>query len=489
MKSILYHLTFCLLILSLSKSVVAQSVIGKITKLEKAVFTISSYDINEREITSRTGFFISRDGIAIAPSNIFLNSDSISVTLRNGKVYLISKIISSHKIANITMFKVFDHRQKGFDYIIPSQNAENGNNEVLIFSHPKEAESGVSLGVVTNVFQAPYLDRLIKVNSDFGIKSTGAPVMNNDGELIGIASFLKKSNTRQYISTHVINDTLWINHASTRSWKKTLVGKKQSIFHPYMLEGISNFMNSHWIESAKNFTLQIKNDTTDVLPYLLRGEARKRYENFMGMRADYNYVRKKNPKHFLLNYFEAIEFLKNKEENKAFVSLITSIEEHGSFAPSLVEFGLLVVKIRKDIETAKKCFDEAVKSSPLYAKGYYERSRLYIQYLENNEIAITDITKSISLNNRLPGSYSIRGTLRIQAENYLEAITDLGKAIDLDPNDTHALFNRGLAFYNLGMKQKCCVDWDTAGQMGHYKSIKYMSRYCNKTPIRRAGRR
>ena len=461
----------------------------KIEKLEKAVFTITSYDSNQNKITSRSGFFISADGIAIAPSNIFLHPDSIAVTLRNGKNYKVDRIISVHKMANLAMFKVTGQRQKGFDYIIPSQNTERNKNEVLVFSHPKETREGISLGVTANVFQAPYLDRIVEVQSDFGPQSSGAPVINDDGKLIGIAHFLEKNKIRHFLSTHILNDTLWVNFRDAQDWKKAAKEIYCTILQEHMYKGITNFAFDNWVEAAKNFSFQINNDTTSLAPFVLRGEARRRYENFMGMRTDFDHVNKRNSKHFLLHYFEAINHLKHKENNKAFLSLITSIEQHQNFSPALIEFGLLAIKLRHDLETAQKCFDQAIKSTPLFADGYYERSRLTIQYLKNPEAAMKDISKAIELNHKLPGAYSIRGTLRIQIENYLEAISDLDKAIEIDPNDTHALFNRGLAYYNLGMKQQCCKDWDKAGQLGHYKSIKYQSRYCNKTPIKRGGSR
>ncbi|WP_158027214.1 S1 family peptidase [Labilibacter marinus] len=453
--------------------------------MEKAVFTISSYDKNENLIASRTGFFISSDGIGIAPANVLLNPDSIAITLRNGRDYKVGKILSVHKLANLTMFKAIDHRQKGFEYIIPSQKTERDNNEVLIISNPEETEGGLSLGTVTKIHQAPYLDRMTQINANYGPQSAGAPVINSDGDLVGIANYINKGRMRHFLSTHILNDSLWINFSKESDWKKTLKTKHKHVLYPYMLEGISSFMNTDWVESAKKFSFQIKSDSSNLKAYILRGEARRQYENFMGMKLDFEYVNQNEPKHFLVSYFEALNHLEKNEDNKAFVSLIASIEQNEYYSPALIEFGLLAVKLRNDVETAKKCFDQAIKTTPLYAKGYYERSRLLIQYLDNNSTAMEDISKAIELNNFLPGAYSIRGTLRIQTEDYLEAISDFDKALDIDRNDTHALFNRGIAHYNLGMKNRCCEDWDAASQLGHYKSVKYMSRYCNKTPISR----
>lgn len=489
MKLTPFKITLCLVMLILGAKLNAQSVMEKITKLEKAVFTISAYDARENLIATRTGFFISGDGIAIAPASLFLNADSVSLSLRNGRTYRVSNIISSHSMADLVMIKAVNTREKNFDYIIPSQNTEKDNKEVLIFSHPKEAQSGLSFGVVSGVFQAPYLDRLVRVNADFGIRSTGAPVINSDGDLIGIASYLEKSNTCQYLSTHIINDTLWTHYTNTKYAEHAKLHTQFTLPSPYILLGISNYMYGEWVEAAKSFSLEIKRDSTHIVPYLFRAEARRKYENRIGMQSDYQQIKKMNPHHFLISYFEAMEYLRLKDDNKAFASLLTCIDLHPHFAPALIEFGLLAIKQHKNVLIAKRYFEQAIESSPLYANGYYELARLYIQYLQDDKAAMEDITKAIYLNENLPGAYSIRGTLHIQAENYLEAISDLDKAIDLDHADTHALFNRGLAFYNLGMKQKCCKDWDTAGQLGHYKSIKYLSRYCNKTPVSRTGGR
>ncbi len=489
MKSAPFKITLCLVLLVLGAKLNAQSVMEKITKLEKAVFTISAYDENENVIATRTGFFISGDGIAIAPASIFINADSVSLTLRNGRTYRISHIISSHPMADLILFKTLNTREKGFDYIIPSQNTEKGDKEVLIFSDPKEAQSGLSFGVVTGVFQAPYLDRLVKVKADFGMRSTGAPVINSDGDLIGIASYLEKNNACQYISTHVINDTLWTHYSDAKYVEHAKLHTKLMLPAPYILRGISYYMYGEWVEAAKSFSLELKRDSTHIVPYLFRAEARRQYENRIGMQSDYQHAKKMNPEHFLISYFEALDYLSAKDENKAFISLLACTDRHPHFAPALIEIGLLAIKLNKDVLIAKTYFERAIESAPLYANGYYELARLHIQYLRDDKVAMEDITKAIYLNANLPGAYSIRGTLNIQAENYLEAINDLDKAIYVDGTDTHALFNRGLAFYNLGMKQKSCKDWDTAGQLGHYKSIKYLSRYCNKTPISRTGGR
>ncbi len=476
MRKLFCFITLLLLVYTSTK---AQSILDKINKYEKAVFSISSYTKDGSLNYTTSGFFISPDGIAIVPSKVFLKADSLTLTLKNGRVYGVDRILSTHKMANLALIKARDHRGKGFEYIIPSQKTERNQNEVLILSHPNETEEGVSLGNILKVFQAPYLDRVVVVNSNFDRMSIGAPVINNQGELVGIAGYLRESGTRYYMSTHILNDSLWVNHPYN-NWKKSVYHNHFSALHPHMHEGIIRFLNEQWIDAAKSFSFEIRNCPENIIAYIFRGEARRRYENYVGMRADIQNARQLNPNHFLIDYFEAEYLLREKRKDEAFVKFISSIEQYDSFSPSLVDFGLLAVELHRDIDTALKCYNKAIQCTPLYANGYYERSRLLQQYLNNDTLALEDINRAISLNKMLPGAYSIRGTLKIQTENYLEAIADFDRALNIDSNDTHALFNRGVAYFNLGMKEKSCRDWDKAGQLGHFKSVKYMSRYCNK---------
>ncbi|TLX77764.1 serine protease [Labilibacter sediminis] len=476
LSKIIYALSF--LVILCGGYLKAQNVMDKISNIEKAVFSITSYGSVDSEIVTSTGFFISPDGIGIAPASIFARGDSLSITLRNGREYAISRVLSTHKMANLAMFKTHDHREKGFDYIIPTQNTDRSLGEVLIFGHPEESEEGVTLGTIKKVYQAPYIDRFVSVNANFGPKSVGSPVINSEGKLVGIAGYLKKERETFFLSTYILNDSLWINHPYN-SWKKSLYHQHQKTLAPDMNKGILFFMMENWVESAKNFTRVIKNDSTNIEAFIFRAEARRRYENFIGMRADYAYAKGKAPNHFLIHYFEAQKHMEERQLNNAFLSFISCIEAHQSFSPALIEFGLLVVDLRNDTETAMKCFNKAIISTPLYANAYYERSRLLQQYFEDEGTAMEDITRACNLDSFLPGVFSIRGTLKMRSENYLEAISDFDKAINIDPNDIHALFNRGIAYYNLGMKENSCLDWEAAGQRGHYKSIKYISRYCN----------
>ncbi len=455
----------------------SQNLFKVIEKCEDAVFTVVSYGDSNYQNDTASGFFINPDGIAIVPAHIFQTSDSCVIALRNKKKYNISSIISTHPIADLCMVKIDRPQNRKFDYMVPTQKAASSQGEVLILCHPDDGFKGLTYGKVNKVFYAPYLNRFVEVKTNLTSKSDGAPVINNSGELIGVSSSATKRMSAHYMSTRVLSDSLWIPNNETEPLKNTI---KTSL---YMNEGLVLFMNEEWIEAAELFSKVLKKDSLNLKALVLRGEARRQYDNKVGSRIDLTKATQLDSTYFLLCFFKAHAMLDQGDKKSAFLQYIKCVENCESFSPGMVEFGLLMLDLRDDRQGARDCFELAIKNSPLYANAYYELSRLLFMYYEKDDEALAAINKAIYLDDKLPGVYSIRGTLKMQFDKYFDAIPDFDKALMVDKNDTHAWFNRGVAYYKIGIKEKCCADWQQAAMLGHSVAAKYISSYCKNVEI------
>ncbi len=494
MKKNLNLLFFTFLTL-LSQEGRAQTILSKIDRLEKAVFITRSYDNKNKVIQTSTGFFISPDGIAVIESSLFIDTDSISITLKNGKQYGIQKVLSSHKMANLSIIKIDITKNKDPEYFIPTQNNKIDMTENIIISQSENKEekgnSAVYMGYLNNVYEAPYLGRIVKINSSYTSIAEGSPVINSMGELIGIATIDKQTHDHYILSSRILADSLWINYNfndNYNTWLDINRDEYKYLLYPYFKIGIINLENGNYVQSAKDFSAYLRKDSTNLEAHIFRGEARRRYNNMFGMREDFSYVNKHNENHFLLSYYKANYLLSQDKKDEAFDKYIQSINANGKFPLCLVQFGLMLLDLHQDAESAMKCFNEAIINDPSYANGFYERARLLLQYLKQNRLAMEDINIAINLDPNLPGVFSIRGTLKIALEDYLNAIDDLNIALKINPNDTHALFNRGLAYFNIGMQDKSCEDWHKAGELGHYKAMKYISTYCGNITSKKIKR-
>jgi hypothetical protein len=60
------------------------------------------------------------------------------------------------------------------------------------------------------------------------------------------------------------------------------------------------------------------------------------------------------------------------------------------------------------------------------------------------------------------------------------AVSDLDKAIALDPGFADAFYNKGLILIYLDLKTVGCGDMSTAGELGIQNAYHVMKRYCNQ---------
>ena len=99
----------------------------------------------------------------------------------------------------------------------------------------------------------------------------------------------------------------------------------------------------------------------------------------------------------------------------------------------------------KDIQSAANQ-SLAIKETAL---GYFYRG-LVNSTLRNNKDAISDLTKAIELDPELLGAYKNRQILQSRIGNYYEAHQDHNRSKEIRPNFYKVLYNRGMNNFRLG---------------------------------------
>jgi tetratricopeptide (TPR) repeat protein len=458
----------------------SQRLIEVIDQSEKAALIVTSHTSSGEIISEASGFIISSDGIAIIPGSLFFNSDSIIVKIHNGREYGIQQVLQIHPQSNLALVKIAASKNKEFNYLVPSKQTTKEKQDVLVLGNPADMEDGMLIASVASIKYQLFLNRISVLSKPMTKKSFGAPVVNNRGELVGIINAYTTETPALAISPNVINDTNWVNvNMPPRSIKFSdeIRLKLSSDYNQGLYSmAIGNFENS-----ANSFSKYLKLEKDDAVVYSLRGHARYKYQNTFGCKEDLATSKRLDTQGFLPNYYDGLHLLDDNKKEEALINFSICTDKKPDFVYSLVEQGKLKQSLNRDLEGALNDFITAIRIDSTYGAAYYEKARFIMQYFDNKKPALSDINKAIDLDPDLPGVYSIRGTMLIDEQNYLAAIQDLNIAIAKDPVDLHAIFNRGVAEYNLGMKDKACADWEKAGSMGHYKAVKYLSRYCSGT--------
>lgn len=457
--------------------VFSQRLVDVINQAERAVLSVKALSAAGAIVQEGSGCIISPDGIALISASALFSGDSVFVEMRNNRKIGISSVLQVHPLSNLALVKLNIGRNRDLHYLVPSKVSFLEGQEMVVFGHKDDVNDGVEFGRVSALRYFVFFNRMGVLSLKASFKSTGAPVVNARGEMAGIVCASELTKTAWVLDNKLMNDTNWINVGFSYEQLRR-ANPKRTLFNPDLNDGVLRLLAGEYEQSARSFSNFIRINPTFVDAYTLRSHARYLYKNTYGSREDLAQSKRLSPNGFLPFYFEAQHcFAENKKE-EALLNYSLCLEKKPNFAFALVEHGRLLYSLKRNLEGAYANYLDAIKADTTYGAGYYEKARFVLQHFEDKRSAAKDLDNAIRLDPNLPGVFTIRGTTLIENQNYLSAISDFDKALEKDKNDMSALFNRGIAEYNLGMKDKACKDWQTAVNLGHFKAAKYISRYC-----------
>lgn len=133
-----------------------------------------------------TGFFISSSGIGVSNYHVFENgskSEAVIKTIDN-HVYRIKKILKEDKNLDYIVFEV-ENEHLDFPYLTLAEKTVGIGNDVFAIGNPKGLEHTLSKGIVSSYREN---NNLIQTTTEITHGSSGGPLFNMQGEVIGITT-------------------------------------------------------------------------------------------------------------------------------------------------------------------------------------------------------------------------------------------------------------------------------------------------------------
>jgi len=185
LKPAIAFLFFCIFILRAQ----AQEPLPEIVKkIEPSTVVILTYDKEGSLIGQGSGFFISKNGDIITNRHVLADAHHAEVKTINGKVYSITLIVAEDKEADIIRASVNIYVESFRPLSVSSAIPEVGER-VAVIGSPLGLERTVSDGIVSAVREIPAFGKIYQITAPISAGSSGSPVVNMKGEIIGVATF------------------------------------------------------------------------------------------------------------------------------------------------------------------------------------------------------------------------------------------------------------------------------------------------------------
>ena len=115
------------------------------------------------------------------------------------------------------------------------------------------------------------------------------------------------------------------------------------------------------------------------------------------------------------------------------------------------------------LDAALQDFSEAIQTHSDFPMAYYHRA-LVLMELQRPKEALADLEVAIR-DVKYDDYYAARARAQFQLENDPDALSDLNRAIELDPKRAEFYHDRGIVLYYLGEDQNALHDLKQAASM------------------------
>jgi len=384
---------------------------------KRAVVTIYVNDKDGKQIGTGTGFIIDSNGIIATNYHVMSmcleGNNTTLIKMENGAFSPLSELVNFDEENDVAIFKI-DGKELPMVKIARNYEPKQGENVVVVGS-PLGLETTVSDGIISSIRGK---GGVIQITAPISPGSSGSPVFNSKGEVIGVATF-------NIIGGQNLNFAIPVKHVEnllkgTKKPKKKGMVKSEPLpaVMPEPATPSQELTAEGWCYKA--LTLWFEGKFTD-------------------------------PK-------KAIEYLNNaiklQPENYYYVLRGVAYTDLGQYQRAIADY------------------NKAIRLRPDYARAYSNRGSVY-QALGQLQRAIKDYNQAIRLKPDYANTYYNRGNAYRNLGQPQRAIEDYNQVIRLQPDDSDAYNNRGVAYFLQGNNKLGCIDAQKTCELGDCNMLEW----------------
>jgi len=152
--------------------------------------------VPERERGQGSGVIINEDGLVLTNAHVVERVDDVSVTLANGTI-CDGQVLGTDSVTDLALVKIKESTYSNFAPLGNSEDLEVGDWAIALGT-PYGLEKTVTLGIVSSLhrdinslgFSDKRLD-LIQTDAAINPGNSGGPLINSNGEVIGINTLVR----------------------------------------------------------------------------------------------------------------------------------------------------------------------------------------------------------------------------------------------------------------------------------------------------------
>jgi tetratricopeptide (TPR) repeat protein len=438
-----------------------------VNDIRPAVVTIMVYDINQEVAGIGSGFFIDPDGHLITNYHVLDGRYTAKVKTVDGNTYPIRFIVADSKETDLVKVKVDIPRER-IQWVETADSLPAIAEKILVVGSPMGLEQTVSEGIVSSIREIPMVGEFFQMSAPISPGSSGSPVINLDGRVVGVATF-------QMIRGQNLNFAISIK--SARKLKPVKAGMSMplwtfnnSLHQPRLAEklcrqGYSFSINGEDQKALEFFKEAIEKDPKNPMAWNGLGYCHVGLNNPDAAIAAYQNAIKSNPDDESLYFILGNYYVKLGQHREAINSYLQAVRMKPDFDEAFFKLGVAYSQMGR-LDEGKNAFEKAIRLNPDAAPAHFNVGIAYAQ-LGRYQDALSANREVLRINPEFAPAHNNIGRLYNMLGNTDREIEAYKMAIRADPDYATAHYNLGMALLQTG---------DKAAALDEYKILKSLDK-------------
>lgn len=168
-----------------------------VEKAKRAVFSVVTYDKNDKMLDTGNGFFVSEDGLALSDYSLFKGAERAEVITADGKKMPVSSILGADDMYDVIKFRVAITEKK-VPALVVATTAPAVGSDVWMLPYSTQKSIACESGKVKEVSKIAGEYHYYTLGMQMKDKMVSCPVMNVEGQVFGIS---QKSSGADTVNT------------------------------------------------------------------------------------------------------------------------------------------------------------------------------------------------------------------------------------------------------------------------------------------------
>ena len=387
-----------------------------VRRIKPSAVAIETFDAHGEQLSRGSGFFIDSDRV-VTNRHVIENAYRAEVHSYNGYVYPVKGVVAVDAEGDIAVLRVEAPAGQVRSLSLDRTSPQEGES-IVVIGNPFGLEGSVTNGIVSAVRDIPTFGRIIQITAPISPGSSGSPVVNMHGQVIGVA-------TLQITGGQSINFAI----PSERISQLRTGGPLMPLSELVAVSGKNKRAKA--VQAFRDgLSFLSQDDCEKALPYFEK--AVESDSNYAEAWAQAGFCREKLGRHS-----EAIE------ASRRAVSLRPSAESY--FNIGLANYYL------KQYREAENSYRQSIRLDPYNgADAWYALGLVYRDWGKGDE-EIQAYKQAIRLKPDYVSAHERVASAYVRLKKYPQAIESYKQLLALKPGDATVPNNMGEAYIELGL--------------------------------------